>query len=226
MIEQSHENLSYTKKEEKETQITADSGYCNTTTLTYLEDKQIDGYIADTGFRSRDPRFNDYKQHKSKDRLKPKRRFTVEDFNVNIEKQSCVCPAGKAMWLKASKAKIKQIEFMQFQAYEKDCPICPLKNQCLRNKNQTTPRQVNIKLGVSKQKRNSVLEKMKQKIDSVKGRAIYSQRLGTVEPVFGNINTMIGFKRFSLRGKTKVNAQWQLISMVHNILKIHRYGWN
>ena len=36
----------------------------------------------------------------------------------------------------------------------------------------------------------------------------------------------LGFKRFSLRGKTKVNAQWQLISMVHNILKIHRYGWN
>ena len=97
---------------------------------------------------------------------------------------------------------------------------------CLRNKNQTTPRQVNIKLGVSKQIRNSVLEKMKQKIDSVKGRAIYSQRLGTVEPVFGNINTMIGFKRFSLRGKTKVNAQWQLVSLVHNILKVHRYGWN
>jgi len=226
MIEQSHKNLRYTKKEEKGTRITADSGYCNTTTLTYLNDKQIDGYIADTGFRSRDPRFKDYKEHKPKDRLKPKRRFTVADFNVNIEKQTCVCPSDKSMWLKASKARIQQIEFMQFQAYEKDCPNCPLKKQCLRNNNQTTPRQVNIKLGVSKQKRNSVLENMKQKIDSVKGRAIYSQRLGTVEPVFGHINTMIGFKRFSFRGKTKVNAQWQLISMVHNILKIHRYGWN
>ena len=226
MIEQSHKNLNHTKKEEKETRITADSGYCNTTSLTYLDENEIDGYIADTGFRSRDPRFKDYKQHKPKDRLKPKRRFTVEDFNIDIEKQTCVCPAGKTMWLKASKARIKQIEFMQFQAYEKDCPTCPLKEQCLRNKNQTTPRQVNIKLGMTKQKQNSVLEKMKQKIDSVKGRVIYSQRLGTVEPVFGNINTMIGFKRFSLRGKTKVNAQWQLISMVHNILKIHRYGWN
>ena len=66
---------------------------------------------------------------------------------------------------------------------------------------------------------------MKQKIDSDKGRHIYSQRLGTVEPVCGNINTMIGFKRFGLRGKSKVNAQWQLITLVHNVLKIHRYGW-
>jgi hypothetical protein len=67
---------------------------------------------------------------------------------------------------------------------------------------------------------------MKQKIDSAMGRHIYSQRLGTVEPVFGNITSSIGFKRFSLRGKQKVNGQWQLISMIHNILKIHRYAWN
>ena len=64
--------------------------------------------------------------------------------------------------LKASKARIKQIEFMQFQAYEKDCPTCPLKKPCLRNKNQTTPRQVNIKLGVTETKSGSVLEKMKK----------------------------------------------------------------
>ena len=66
---------------------------------------------------------------------------------------------------------------------------------------------------------------MKQKLDSNRGRFIYSQRLGTVEPVFGNITEMIGIKRFSLRGKTKVNAQWQLMTMIHNIGKIHRYGW-
>jgi len=114
---------------------------------------------------------------------------------------------------------------MQFQAYEDDCPACPLKAQCLRKADQKTPRQVNFKQGITKEKKNSLLEKMKSKIDSAKGRHIYSKRLGTVEPVFGHINTMIGIKRFSLRGKTKVNAQWQLITMVHNILKIHRYGW-
>lgn len=225
MIEQAHINLKTKKKDIKNTQITADSGYHNTRSLTYLNDNAIDGYIADTGFRARDPRFKDYKQHKPKDRLKPKQKFCIDDFKVNIKKQTCICPAGKAMWLSSVKARIGNQFFMQFRAYEKDCPVCPLKAQCLRDPKQTSSRQLNVKLGMTKAKKTGVIEKMKQKIDSVKGRAIYSQRLGTVEPVFGHINTMIGFKRFSLRGKTKVNAQWQLISMVHNMLKIHRYGW-
>ena len=41
-----------------------------------------------------------------------------------------------------------------------------------------------------------------------RSRYIYSQRLGTVEPVFGNINTNKRLSRFSLGGKAKVNAQW------------------
>ena len=65
---------------------------------------------------------------------------------------------------------------------------------------------------------------MKLKIDSEKGRHVYSQRLGTVEPVFGNINTNKRLNRFSLRGKKKVNAQWLMICMMHNVEKIQRYG--
>ena len=61
-------------------------------------------------------------------------------------------------------------------------------------------------------------------IDSRQGRHIYSQRLGTVEPVFGNINTNKRLNRFSLRGKTKVNAQWLMYCMVHNIEKLQHYG--
>jgi hypothetical protein len=66
---------------------------------------------------------------------------------------------------------------------------------------------------------------MKQKIDSVLGRHIYGQRLGIVEPVFGNLRETIGLRRFSLRGRTKVDGQWKLMTMIHNIGKIHRYGW-
>jgi hypothetical protein len=43
--------------------------------------------------------------------------------------------------------------------------------------------------------------------------------MGTVEPVFGNLQNK-GMRRFTLRGRTKVNAQWQLFTMVHNIEKI------
>jgi hypothetical protein len=65
---------------------------------------------------------------------------------------------------------------------------------------------------------------MQEKIDSRKGRHIYSQRIGTVKPVFGNINTNKQPNRFSLRRKTKVNAQWLMNCMVHNIEKLQHYG--
>jgi len=65
---------------------------------------------------------------------------------------------------------------------------------------------------------------MKQKIDSHIGKLNYSKRIGTVEPVFANIRGTLGLNRFSLRGKIKVNCQWLLYSVVHNLKKIHRYG--
>jgi len=63
---------------------------------------------------------------------------------------------------------------------------------------------------------------MRTKFDSPAGRAIYSRRMGTVEPVFGNLQNK-GMRRFTLRGRAKVDAQWQLFTIVHNIEKIaHR----
>ncbi len=225
-IEQVHKNLGSNKKAKRSTKITADSGYHNEKALAYLDEHKIDGYIADTGFRSRDPRFKDFKRHKSPDRLKPKKRFSVEDFQVNLKKKTCQCPAGNPMWLKAAVARIKNHEFMQFQAYEADCPVCPLRPRCLKHKDQKTPRQIHVKLGLTQLRKSGLIAKMKDKIDSNMGRHIYSQRLGIVEPVFGHITEAIGIKRFSLRGKQKVNSQWQLMTMIHNIFKIHRYGWS
>ena len=62
------------------------------------------------------------------------------------------------------------------------------------------------------------------KIDSTKGREMYSHRMGIVEPVFGNIRSAKRLSRFSLRGRKKVNTQWLLFCMMHNIGKIQRYG--
>ena len=63
-------------------------------------------------------------------------------------------------------------------------------------------------------------ELMKRAIDSERGRRLYSQRIGTVEPVFGNIRSNKGLNRFTLRGRKKVNTQWNLYCMVHNIEKM------
>lgn len=214
-----------TERALKKTRITADAGYHNRETLDYLEAEKVDAYIADSGFRSRDPRFKGHKEPAARNRRKDKARFTQSEFIIDRDKQSCRCPAGNALWLKAKRACIGQHLFMQFQAYEKDCAACGLRKRCLRNPQQRTPRQVNVALAITKEQKADVIERMKRKIDSLRGRYLYSQRLGTVEPVFGHITDAIGIRRFSLRGKRKVDGQWKLMMMLHNILKIHRYGW-
>jgi hypothetical protein len=65
---------------------------------------------------------------------------------------------------------------------------------------------------------------MKLAIDSPQGRRIYSRRFGTVEPVFANIRQTKQLNRFTLRGQAKVNAQWNLYCMVHNIEKVANYA--
>jgi gamma-glutamyl:cysteine ligase YbdK (ATP-grasp superfamily) len=53
----------------------------------------------------------------------------------------------------------------------------------------------------------------------------YSQRIGTVEPVFGKIRPNKHLTQLNLRGRDKVNTQWHLYCMVHNIEKLANSGW-
>jgi len=212
------------KESLEESKLLADSGYHSEETLKYLKREAIDGYIADPGFRSRDPRFRDYRRHKPKQLLKPKERFDQTDFEISLKRKRCRCPAGHEMWLKAEQAKIGHHLFMQFQAYEKDCNGCTLRKRCLRNPKQHTARQIHVRLGITEDRKQGLIEQMKRKIDSPEGRHIYSRRLGIVEPVFAHIESAIGFTRFSLRGRRKISGQWKLVAMLHNMLKIHRYG--
>jgi hypothetical protein len=65
---------------------------------------------------------------------------------------------------------------------------------------------------------------MLEKVDSDRGRKIYPQRMAIVEPVFANIRVIKRMDRFTLRGKIKVNIQWMLYCMVHNIEKIMNFA--
>jgi hypothetical protein len=114
--------------------------------------------------------------------------------------------------------------YHRIEGYLNDCRQCSLQKQCMRKPVTGRGRQVSIRIGQTQQQAPSLLKQMQEKIDSRQGRHVYSQRLGTVEPVFGNINTNKRLNRFSLRGKTKVNAQWLMYCMVHNIEKFQHYG--
>jgi hypothetical protein len=71
----------------------------------------------------------------------------------------------------------------------------------------------------------TVKEKMAHKLRTKSGRACYAQRKQIVEPVFGQIKHVRGFRQFLLRGLKKVRAEWHLICLTHNLLKIWRYRY-
>jgi transposase len=69
----------------------------------------------------------------------------------------------------------------------------------------------------------SAKEKMRAKVSTPQGQKLYAQRKTIVEPVFGQIKGARGFRRFSFRGLLKIGAEWSLMCLTHNLLKIWRY---
>src|SRR5450432_3014318 len=65
------------------------------------------------------------------------------------------------------------------------------------------------------------VERMKRKLQTKVGKAVYAARKCVVEPVFGQIKKARGFRQFLLRGKEKVQGEWALVCLTHNILRLY-----
>jgi hypothetical protein len=65
---------------------------------------------------------------------------------------------------------------------------------------------------------------MREKLNSDEGRKVYARRKAIVEPPFGQIKEARGFRRFRMRGSDRVEAEWGLISLTHNILELFRFA--
>ena len=65
---------------------------------------------------------------------------------------------------------------------------------------------------------------MKTKLESKHGKALYKKRKQTVEPVFGIIKSVLGFRHFSLRGMEKVKTEWKLIALAYNCKRLAKLG--
>lgn len=66
------------------------------------------------------------------------------------------------------------------------------------------------------------VDRMRRKLKTKAGKAVYAARKAIVEPVFGQIKQARGFRQFLLRGIDKVRGEWSLVCLTHNILKLHR----
>jgi transposase len=208
--------------------ILADAGFCGERNAQYLAEHALDGYIADPQFRKRDPRFKDAEAHKPRrpdePHAKPKKDllFQPKDFQIAKDGSHCICPAGERLYKSGRALNLRGFEAIKFKGTKGACGACVLRSKCLRYPQRTAVRQVAFFIGRAKGTKETYCARMKRRIDSEAGRYAYGRRLGIVEPVFGNIRSTRKLNRFSLRGREKVDAQWKMYCLVHNIGKIHR----
>jgi transposase len=202
----------------KDAILTADTGYHSSESIKKCEDEGIDAYIPDKNYRKRHPGLEVKKS--SIDRRR--KRFSLEDFRYDGAVDEYECPMGKKLKLNTKKAKANGILYRRYHANARDCEVCTVREGCISKKGKRGKRKL-LMIPVESKKRNYSKE-MAAKMDTEQGRKIYPHRIRIVEPVFANIRTQKRLDRFTLRGKIKVNIQWLLYCMVHNIEKIANFG--
>jgi transposase len=180
--------------------LSADAGYSSAKNLEKLEPLTIDAYIPDDTYQSRT-------------RGKKVSPFDKDKFIYDKSADVFTCPAGKVLnfW------HIKQDKCSEYRVYRcKECKQCQHFGQCT-----TSPGGRSIWHRVVDEK----IKAMRSKLDSESGKAIYGKRKHIVEPVFGHIKSVIGFTGFSLRGLKKVNGEFKLVAIAHNLKKISKWGY-
>jgi transposase/cell division septum initiation protein DivIVA len=66
-------------------------------------------------------------------------------------------------------------------------------------------------------------QRMARKLRTKVGRAMYAKRKGMIEPIFGQLKQVLGFRQFSMRGLASMRGEWRLMATVHNLLKLWRH---
>jgi len=216
MVEKAEENLkNSTGGTLKGNTLLADTGYFSEENLKEMAGREINAIIPDNQFRNRDERFAD------RGRFKPKPlKYKENDFVKNEPENTYTCPNGKILIYKYYQRHLSNFGH-RYQARQSDCSKCGKREQCLKHPDRTRQRTLYI---VDKRDERNYSKEMMNKIDQPETKELYSRRMAIVEPVFGNIRSCKGLNRFTLRGKDKVNIQWVLYCIVHNIGKIQVFG--
>ncbi|WP_160151549.1 IS1182 family transposase [Microbulbifer sp. ALW1] len=209
--------------------VTADTGFSNESNYAYLREEGINAYIPDNQFRSRDKAFARQKEKHGKRHREMlvgvKAVIPASEFQFDKRRKRCICPAGKELLLYREEQVSEGKRKLFFEGRLTDCRHCHLKHQCMRNPSSADTREGHGRqVSTTWTNGRTATDWMKNRVDSIEGKTIYSHRMSVVEPVFGNIGTNKRLSRFSLRGKNKVQGQWRMFCLVHNIEKLMRYS--
>jgi hypothetical protein len=182
--------------------IGGDAGYGYEHNYDYLEAEGLDNYLKYPGF---------FREQQRKYQQNP---FLVDNLYYHADQDYYICPMGQRLsyWYtgKAQKKSGYQATYKAYRAQR--CDGCPLRGQCYKAKKNRRIIRVNQNLNRHKQQ-------ARDNLWSLRGILMRKKRGVDVEPVFGHIKTCRGFQRFMLRSLAKVNIEFGLLAIAHNIKK-------
>lgn len=209
--------------------VVADNGFHSEANMRMLLDDGIDAYLPDRQFRKRDPAFAGARRYRrsvdrKKQRYVSRGYFQPKDFRYDEVRRRLVCPAGQLLYRKNRNfVSSNGYRGEAFMARRTDCAACGLRERCLR-KRHTPARQVVLFRDQDATGARTASARMRERFDTARGRYYYSRRMGIVEPVFAHLRHTRHLDRFTLRGRARVDIQWKLYCVVHNMMKLMRFS--
>ncbi len=184
--------------EELPEKMSLDNGYMSGANLEGLDKAEVDAYVATGREDKKDLRpLEDYSREVKK-----------SDFQYDDERDCFTCPGGHTLELKSAGKDGKRV----YQAERQACENCAYRERCCKSE-KGEARTINT------DDKESLRQKMNEKMEQENSKEVYKKRKQIVEPVFGQIKNS-GFRGFLLRGYKKVSGEFSLACAVHNFKKI------
>jgi transposase len=217
-VEENMEKVKGKKEEVKKPLFLQDTGFFSEKNLQEAKRRGIEVISPDPQFRQRDADFEGVKEGKEGKKKKEEKRYTVEDFEYDEKGKRYICPKGKGLEYKG-RVELRNNEGDKYQGKWKDCGECPDKEKCIKIKNKEGKKHFRTLLIAGKKYEENLSQQMREKIDNPAYRELYSRRQQIIEPTFSDITYCKGMNRYMLRGEEKVDTQWKMYCIVHNIGK-------
>lgn len=181
--------------------IIADAGYGSEENYKYLEEEKIKGYVKYNTFDIEGQK--KYRENK----------FRVENLKYDEEKDEYICPANKSLKYLDTVELTSTTGFKSTRTYyqSEGCDGCDLRSLCHKSQGD---RRIQVSHNLNRYRITA-----RENLETDTGKEYRKRRNTEVETVFGDIKRNKGFRRFSLRGIEKVNAELGIVSIAHNLIK-------
>ena len=140
--------------------------------------------------------------------------YHEENFRYDEKNDCYICPEGENLIRYKSRRQDSSYRQWRQVIYRgTTCPECVSQSLCTQQPQRT----------LARDERRTLVEQMRERLLSKEGRKKYLQRLYTAEPVFGHLKHILGYRRFLLRTLQKVQGEFRLMCIGHNLKKMHRF---